>query len=368
MFSDQKINSGRQLELDFAKYLSLIFMIFLHCLMVTSGFNNHISIYMQRGIGQLLGEPFAAPVFMFLMGVGIVYSKNQSPEYLMKRGIKLMLLGLVVNIGEFFLPHYLAGYLLDKWEIFPIAGGLLLFCVDILAFAGMATIVISVFKKLNLSDVQMVAIAAVMSVAGSFLRFTNLGKNIANLIAGYFIGSAGGFTAFPLFNWILFPTAGILFGEYYIRCTDKKKLLCAWPAAMVISITYFVTSWFVKGGFLSETHHYYFMTTIDALFCLLNIYGFIGLCYYISGTLSERAAGFISKTSKNINVIYIVQWFLIPLTYIFICFFNRDIVFDDISLIIIALVEIAAASIIAERYRIMKKHFSRKEEGHGKKQ
>ena len=108
LFSEQRVNSGRQVEMDLAKCIAIVFMIFLHCLFVTAGFNNEISPYMQRAIGQLLGEPYAAPVFMFSMGVGIVYSKNQIPGYLIKRGIKLMLLGIVVNIGEFFLPHFLA--------------------------------------------------------------------------------------------------------------------------------------------------------------------------------------------------------------------------------------------------------------------
>ena len=351
MFSDQKVNSGRQVELDFAKNMSLFFMILLHCLMVSLGFKNTISIYMLRGVGQLLGEPFAATVFMFAMGVGFVYSRNQSPEYLVKRGIKQMLLGLVVNIGEFFIPHFLAGYLLGEWDIFPIAGGLLLFCVDILAFAGMAMIVMGVFKKLGLSTVQIVAIAYVLSVAGSFLRFSDFGSNVPNLVAGYFIGSKGGFTAFPLFNWFIFPATGLLFGEYYIRCTNKKKLLRGWLVAYVISITYFVVSWFIPGGFLSDTHHYYFMTTIDAQFCLICIYGIIGMSYFVTGFLPENIKTFFSNSSKNLNIIYIVQWFLIPLTYIFICYFNRDIVFNDSSVIVIAILEVAIATAIAAGYK-----------------
>lgn len=39
LFSDEKINTGRQVELDIAKALSIIFMIFLHTLMVVKGFN-----------------------------------------------------------------------------------------------------------------------------------------------------------------------------------------------------------------------------------------------------------------------------------------------------------------------------------------
>ena len=226
IFSKEPINKGRQIELDIAKCLAIIFMIFLHTLMVASGFANNISVPMQRVIYQLLGRPFAAPVFMFAMGVGMVYSRNQEPAYLMKRGVKLMLLGVVVNVGEYILPHFLAGKLLGKWDIFPIANGLLLFCVDILAFAGMAMILIGVLKKLKLVSWQIVIIAVALSVIASFVRFHNFGSDVWNLITGYFVGSlrdnGSAFTAFPLFNWFIFPAVGMLFGEWYIKCNNKK--------------------------------------------------------------------------------------------------------------------------------------------------
>jgi hypothetical protein len=219
----------------------------------------------------------------------------------------------------------------------------------------MAMILIGVFKLLKLSPIVMVVIALVLSVAGSFLRFTDFDNTILNLIAGYFIGSAGGFTAFPLFNWILFPTVGILFGEYYIRCENKKKFMCAWPAGLVIGVAYFVVSWYLPHGFLSETHHYYFMTTIDVVFCLINIYGVIGLWLFVSRFMSEGVKKFFSKMSSNVDVIYIVQWYLIPLTYIFLSFFFGGIVYGDISLVIIAIAEIVVSAVIATVYKNIKK-------------
>ncbi len=351
LFSNERVNSGRQVELDIAKCLAIFYMIFLHCMFVSAGFPNDISVFMQRAIGKLLGGPFAAPVFMFAMGVGIVYSRNQEPGYLIRRGIKLMLLGLVVNVGEFFVPHYLAGRLLGEWDIFPIAGGLLLFCIDILAFAGMAMILIGVCKRLKLSSRQIIVLALVLSVIGWTLRFHDFGGNVQNLIAGYFVGSAGGFTAFPLCPWFIFPAAGILFGEYYIRCNDKKRFLRLWPLALAISVAYFVISWSIPEGFLSDTHHYYFMTTIDAMFCLVCNYGVIGICYYISAFLPDSALKFFSKTSANLNPIYVIQWYLIPITYVFICYFNRDIVFGDLSLVVIALIENVVAVSLAAAYK-----------------
>lgn len=351
LFSEERVNSGRQAELDLAKCLAIFFMIFLHCYFGTSYFANDISLGMTRAVSQLFGGPFAAPVFMFAMGVGMVYSRNQEPSYYIKRGIKLIQLGFFVNIGEFFVPYFLAGNLMDDWDRFPIANGLLLFCIDILAFAAMAFALVGVLKKLKVSARGMVIVALILSIIGSFARFHDFGSNVPNLIAGYFIGSAGGFTAFPLFNWFIFPAAGILFGEYYIRCNDKRKLLRLWPLALAISVAYFVVSWFIPGGFLSETHHYYFMTTIDAMFCLMCNYGVIGACYLATKHLPDGAIQFFSKASSNVNTIYVIQWFLIPITYVLIVYFNRDIVFGDLSLAIISLLEIAAATLLASGYK-----------------
>ena len=351
LFSNEQVNRGRQVELDLAKCLAIFFMIFLHCYFATSYFEFDISSGLVRVVSQLFGGPFAAPVFMFAMGVGMVYSKNQEPAYLIKRGIKLLQLGFFVNIGEFFVPYFLAGNLLGDWEKFPIANGLLLFCIDILAFAGMAFILVGILKKLKLSAKGMVIVALVLSVIGSFARFHDFGSNVPNLIAGYFIGSAGGFTAFPLFNWFVFPAFGILFGEYYLRCNNKEKLLRFWPVGLVISVAYFVISWFLPHGFLSETHLYYFMTTIDVVFCLMCIYGVIGFCYLVSKHLPDGAIRFFSKTSSNLNTLYVIQWFIIPITYVLIVYFNRDIVFGDLSLVIISLLEMAASTLLASGYK-----------------
>ena len=129
--------------------------------------------------------PFFAPVFMFSMGVGIVYSRRQSSNFLIKRGIKTFFLGIVVTIGEFFVPHYLSGLLLGEWNIFP--------------------------------------------------------------AMGYFLGT------------------------YYIRCMDKKRFLSFWPLGLALSSAYFVSSWYIPNGFLSEVHYYYFMATVDAFF-LYDLY------------------------------------------------------------------------------------------------
>ena len=148
---------------------------------------------------NLLGRPYAAVIFMFCMGVGIVYSRHSQWDVMIKRGVKLFLLGILVNIFEFFIPHFVAGALLGKADLFPIAGGLLLFCVDILIFAALAFILMGILKKFELLNKKAIILAVVMSLMGTFLSGTDFGVPVLNLFFGNFIGTKGGFTSFPLF-------------------------------------------------------------------------------------------------------------------------------------------------------------------------
>ena len=330
LFSNEKVNTGRQVELDIAKGLSIIFMIFLHTLMVVPAFNADISSTYNFIISNVLGRPFAAPIFMFCMGVGVVYSRHSQWEGMIKRGVKLFLLGILVNIFEFILPCYVCGTLLGRWDVFPTVGGLLLFCVDILAFAGLAFILMGILKKFELSNKILIIIAVIMSLIGTFTRFTDFGSDIANLFFANFIGSTGGFGAFPLFNWFIFPIAGYIWGQYFIRAKDKNIFFKFWPISIIISMIYFFASSQLWGGVISDDIHlYYFMTTLDAIFCITNAHGVIGLCYWISRYLPDAIKKAFKILSKNITSIYVLQWLFVPLTVILISYFFKDLVLND---------------------------------------
>lgn len=352
LFSNEKVNTGRQIELDIAKGLSIIFMIFLHTLMVVPSFNADISTTYNFLLSNVLGRPFAAPIFMFCMGVGLVYSRHSQWDVMIKRGVKLFLLGILVNVFEFFLPCYVCGTLLGKWNIFPTAGGLLLFCVDILAFAGLAFILMGILKKFELSNKKLIIIAVIMSLIGTFTRFTDFGSDIVNLFFANFIGSAGGFGAFPLFNWFIFPIAGLVWGQYFIRAKDKGKFFKFWPIFIIIALIYFFASSKIWGGVASnDVHLYYFMTTLDAIFCIINTHGVIGLCYWISKYLPDKIKKAFSILSSNITNIYVFQWLLIPLTVILISYFFKNLVLTDLLCAIISILMIIISTLCALYYK-----------------
>ncbi len=337
LFSKEKVNTGRQVELDMAKTLSIIFMVFVHVAWVILSFDNNLSNAYVLLFSNILGRPCAAPVFMFCMGVGIVYSRRNQWDKMIRRGVTLFLAGIVVNIFEFFIPYYVYGFLFGSWDVFTIAGGLLLFCIDILAFAGLTFILLGILKKLEISNRNLLILAIAMSIIGSLLRYTDFGVPVLNLLFGYFIGTKGGFTAFPLLNWFIIPVAGYLWGQYFSRAKNKRQFFKYWPIYFIIALVYFAISTQITNGFLTDIHQYYFMTTIDALFCLIYVHGNIGLCLYISKFLPDIAIKTSIVLSSNIINIYVIQWLYVPLIIIFMVYIFKGIVFTDWMAILLAI-------------------------------
>ncbi|WP_296801764.1 heparan-alpha-glucosaminide N-acetyltransferase domain-containing protein [uncultured Methanobrevibacter sp.] len=84
LFSQKKVNTGRQVELDIVKGLSIIFMVFLHTFYVASAFHASYNPTFSFMIMNILGRPYAAVIFMFCMGVGIVYSRHSQWNIMIK--------------------------------------------------------------------------------------------------------------------------------------------------------------------------------------------------------------------------------------------------------------------------------------------
>ena len=243
------------------------------------------------------------------------------------------------------------------WNIFDIHGGLALFYGEILIFAGLSYIMIAIFKKYNLSNRQMLAIAVVMSVIGSLVRFIDFANPIANTFIGYFIGIDVDLSSFPILNWFIFPVIGVIYGDYFIRCKDKKWFFKFWPVCLLISIIYFVATVFIPIGFLSSEPTYYFMTTFDVIFCLIYIHGNLGFCYWISRFLPEKVTKATTVISRNITAIYIAQWYLIIISFAVLIIIDENMVFNDLSMMLLSCVILILSIIVTYFFKkaIMKR-------------
>ena len=350
LFSDKKVNTGRQVELDIAKGLAIVFMIFVHVIIILEYFNTDLSSTYLFVFDNVLGRPYAAVIFMFCMGVGIVYSRHSQWNTMIKRGVKLYLLGILVNFFEFVLPYYLVLFLALVSLPFEGYAEALLFVVDILAFAGITFVLMGILKKFNFSNKKLIIVAVVLSLIGTFLRFTDFGDPAVNLVAGNLIGTD--FTAFPLFNWFIIPIAGYIWGQYFIRVKDKREFFKFWPILLIVSALYFFISSKLWGGvFSDDIVFYYYLNTLDAIFCIINAHAVIGLCYWLIKFLPDSIIKIFTILSTNINNIYIAQWFFIPITIIVIIYFVKDIVFNDFLAAVLSIIMLIVSTLVALGYK-----------------
>ena len=126
---------------DLLKGFAVFLIVPVHILETFIDFPGRESVFGKTLL--FLGGPIAVPVFMLVMGYFL--AKNQkpfAPNFF--RGIKIFMAGFVLNIGLNFhllLKIQFAGWQLNPWEY--------IFGVDILYFAGLAIILLSVLKTLK---------------------------------------------------------------------------------------------------------------------------------------------------------------------------------------------------------------------------
>ena len=93
----EKVNTGRQMEVDLARAIPVMSLPFVHCV---------IECCSQETINQpipflfnvIIGAPLGAPIFMFAMGISFVYSKHNDEKEFMRRGLILFIAGFLLNI------------------------------------------------------------------------------------------------------------------------------------------------------------------------------------------------------------------------------------------------------------------------------
>lgn len=313
IFSREIVNSGRQPELDLAKAVLIFCLALVHCIIECTP-EEQLAHGIPFFFDSVIGGPLGAPMFMFAMGFGMVYTKRDAPGDHVRRGLRIGLTGYVLNLCRFLLP-FLAGYWLtgdfEKYiEPLPyrVLGN------DMLQFAALAMVMIALFVRLRLSNAAMLFICLVMSVAGTLLNGVDAGSPAGNIFLGYLIGTedtAGAvFSDFPLLNWLIVPVSGYVFGGLLQHVKNKSlfyRILST--AGILVCVIYFPPA--IRGGwgmFGEGQNCYYHISTTDALVSIAAAVGILGIYHVIVPCLSGRALGCVTEISRNVNRVYCIHW------------------------------------------------------------
>ncbi len=317
LLSAEICNTGRQTELDIGKALPILCLAFVHCVIECCTEEQLLS-----GIpflfDSVIGGPFSAPMFLFCMGATIHYTKRNSPEEIALRGLSLLRAGFLLNVFRFLLPFLLGYAITGNTRQYLVPLPYFFFGNDVLQFACLSMLCIALFKKLKTPKWAMAAVSLAMSAAGTFLRGTDLGNDVLNVVLGWFIGTENEaglvISDFPLLNWLIVPVCGYLFGSLLLHVKDKKRFyLLVSPALVAALLIMVVEIRFVVGTFSPGENAFYHLFLYDALWFLAIIPGLLGVYYGASKILPERLVGFFTYTSRHITEFYCIHWVLVRL-------------------------------------------------------
>ena len=318
-----KKTSSRLFEVDVIKAFAILWMVLVHAYEYMGNIV-YLTVMPEdffRNFIEFAGGPLAAPVFMFAMGIGMVYTRHDSPGEFAKRGIKLIIGGYVLNFFRITSLYMLADALeIEKNTVFTTFESF--FIVDVLHLAGLSFLLVALLKVIKVKAIPTLCLALVMLVIGGFFT-TSIGTRtlaentaISDLILGLFIFS-GKTTAFPLLLWFVYPASGMVFGEILQKTEDRASLYKKLLAGSVIvcglvsviytwigqDVRYFHTLAYEK-YYMNDLYHYVF--TISVVLIALT------LAFFIFRRAQDTGFGrFITYCSVNLNTIYVCQWLLI---------------------------------------------------------
>ena len=363
LLADEPVNTGRQLDVDIAKAEMVIMLPFIHCIIECTS-DEGLCSGIPYLFDTIIGGPFSGPMYLFAMGIGLVYSRKTTPGLQLKRGLILLGIFYLSNTCRFLIP-YLIGYKIsgDREQfIDPLFYRWL--GNDVLLFAALAIITIAFFRYLGLSEKAMLGIAAAMTVTSSLIGDVDTHSMFGNIFLGYFIGTddATGLVIsdFPLMTWLIMPVAGMVFGRVLMRVKNKRAFYrIISPLPLIIALAYFPIGIHFGWGMFGEGQNcYYHMKIWDVCICLCLDIGMLGVWYSMSRRLWIGAKEFFTEVSANITAIYCIHWvFVRTITNVILYIINGTQLLPLWETMLLSLAILIVSLIMAHYYKSVKAVF-----------
>lgn len=310
LLSKDRVNTGRQTEIDILKAFCIGWMILLHtqeCLAETENLVFTISDYACTFTG--------AAAFMICMGLGMRYSRRQSPKEWVARGVELLTVGQLLNLCRNALPNLIAWWVTG--EQYFIANSLLVIQADILSFAGLAFLLLAALRALRVPDGGVLGLGIALNLAAAALYggMKPPESYLLSQLAGYFVVTDAE-SYFPLCSYFVFAAFGYWLGGIYLRISDKRRLALRVLAvcAPVCAIWFALRLWGVIPILpkFNSYLQYILMPGPDAWATCLTTVALLAAFYLLSG--GRPAHPIAGHMSRHINQYYCVSYmFILPM-------------------------------------------------------
>ena len=314
--STERINRGRQIEFDTARIVTLFLMGIIHTTVKITDFSGDatLSSNFYELFIAFIGGPLGAPIFLFAMGVGMVYTKVKDPKVFAVRGTKLIFQGFLLNFVKDTIPTLIANA--ADLDGYPDSVLKTLFRTDILQFSGFSFLVIALFNALNLHCIYQLLATLLLQGIGTVLigQFDDLPET-AKLILGLIFYTSDS-SAFPLTLYLIYPVAGICFAELLQFVHDKTRFyviifLCSLAIFAAVTFDCIYIDYDLRYFFVNYNNYYKKMHLLSSIWILSCDLILLPFYYLVSCYLPQFFLIHIKKLSALTTSIYVIHWLIL---------------------------------------------------------
>ncbi|HJJ39058.1 MAG TPA: acyltransferase family protein [Methanocorpusculum sp.] len=319
-------NTGRQFNFDFIKMIIIFGLVFVHlyerCFLLEDYSVSHIGFdTVESGISTIVefaDGTIGACMFMFCLGVGLVYSRRKTAGFLFKRAWVM----LAAAFGLALLTNTISLTILSQINQNPSLfeqGIWWLFCSDILNFAFLTFLFFSLVRKFKIPNIIVLAVPVILLIIAAFIPKMLFPDNIiASDLIGWFVFQDNGYSFFPFMQWLIFPAAGYVFAQALQKTNSREKfygwvMLTGAAAFALITAVSVLCGIDIATFFSSHNGCIYNKTLLSALWSLSFSLFWAALIFFLTRKVKQdsRLHRFAEKTSRRITVFYCLQWIII---------------------------------------------------------
>lgn len=305
-----KVETSRITTFDLARGLAILFMMLIHVLDFYGQAEVRASLFGE--IITFLGRPPAAPVFMFIMGIFIVFSSRLNLKDGLRRAAWLFVIGYLLNLVRGSIPLWLSLQmgLVTHDELGGVTPLTELLIVDILQFAGLAFAICILLRHYLPHPKYWLVTGMIVLFISPMLWDISSGWRTLDEVLKLFWGNKNQGSMFPLFPWLAYPLFGMAFGYWFKQAkfhTDFFRwagilglILLLMGTAVTLTDVDFHYAYYLRGG------------PGATIWITGFILSWLWLCHLaVEKLATNRGFELLFFWSRNVTAIYVLQWIVI---------------------------------------------------------
>lgn len=254
IFSKEEVNTGRQREFDYLKGIFMLFIYLIHAFQATLSPEDSVARWIYT-----FATMSGAAIFIFVMGIGTVYSRHTAPVEFIKSGIRMVIYQYLNNlayVAALVLPYpFVSGKLTETaLENLRFLIKMYIQYTNIFFITGIIYLLLALLKKLDVKAVWYVFIGVALSLAAPLIYGTPVDVPVIGYLVKLLIGDAD-FVSFTPLYFLSYALFGVAFGKMIKHVKDKAGFyrMLAIPAIAVV-IAWWVLAFGKYGSDISEMH------------------------------------------------------------------------------------------------------------------